>query len=77
MRQGQRKMLGEGDVTLYDYLDALPKGLPLSVEIPIELGAGLRDVKAQPYSPREWAAVALKTSRDFMERYYASSPARG
>jgi sugar phosphate isomerase/epimerase len=76
MRQGQRKMLGEGDVPLYDYLDALPADLPLSIEIPVELGAGLRDVKAKPYSPREWAAVALKCSRDFMEGYYASRAAR-
>jgi sugar phosphate isomerase/epimerase len=76
MRQGQRKMLGEGDVPLYEYLDALPAGLPLSVEIPIELGAGLRDVKAKPYTPREWAMVALKNSRDFMSGYYAARPAR-
>jgi sugar phosphate isomerase/epimerase len=76
MRQGQRKMLGDGDVPLYDYLDALPAGLPLSVEIPIELGAGLRDVKAKPYTAREWAAVALKNSRDFMSAYYTVRPAR-
>jgi sugar phosphate isomerase/epimerase len=76
MRQGQRKMLGEGDVPLYDYLDALPADLPLSVEIPIELGAGLRDVKAKPYSPREWAVVALKCSRDFMAGYHAGRAAR-
>lgn len=76
MRQGQRKMLGEGDVPLYEYLDALPAELPLSIEIPIELGAGLRDVKAQPYSSREWAAVALKCSRDFMNGYYAARGAR-
>lgn len=76
MRQGERKMLGEGDVPLEEYLDALPQGLPLSVEIPVELGAGLRDVKAKPYSPREWAAVALKSSRDFMEGYYSRRAAR-
>jgi len=76
MRQGQRKMLGEGDVPLYDYLAALPDGLPLSVEIPIELGAGLRDIKAKPYTPREWAAVALKSSRDFMSAYYATRSRR-
>lgn len=72
MRQGERKMLGEGDVPLYEYLDALPPGLPLSVEIPVSLGADLRDVKATPYSPREWAKVALKNARGFMENYYVS-----
>jgi sugar phosphate isomerase/epimerase len=72
MRQGRRKMLGQGDVPLYAYLDALPQELPLSVEIPIELGAELRDVKAQPYSPREWAKNALQNARDFMQGYYAS-----
>jgi sugar phosphate isomerase/epimerase len=72
MQRGKRRMLGEGDVPLYEFLDAFPPGLPLSVEIPVELGAGLRDVKAQPYSSREWAAVALKNARDFMSGYYAS-----
>jgi len=72
MRQGQRKMLGEGDVPLYEYFDALPADLPLSIEIPIELGAGFRDVRVKPYSSREWATVALKNSRDFMAGYHAS-----
>ena len=76
MKPGQRKMLGEGDVPLYDYFDALPAGLPLSIEIPIELGAGLRDVKARPYTSREWATVALKNSRDFMAGYHASRTGR-
>ncbi len=72
MRQGQRKLLGEGDVPIAEFLDAMPQGLPLSVEIPIELGAAFRDVEAKPYSPREWAAVALKNSVDFMKGYYAA-----
>ena len=72
MRQGQRKMLGEGDVPLCEFLDALPANLPLSIEIPIELGSGLRDVAAKPYSSREWAAVALKNARDFMAGYRAA-----
>jgi sugar phosphate isomerase/epimerase len=76
MRQGQRKMPGEGDVPLYEFLDALPANLPLSIEIPIELGAGLRDVRAKPYSAREWAAVARKSAIDFMDGYYAAHAKR-
>ncbi len=72
MPRGERKMLGEGDVPLYEFLDALPANLPLSIEIPVELGSGLRDVAAKPYSSREWAAVALKNARDFMAGYYAA-----
>jgi len=72
MRQGQRKMPGEGDVPLYEFLDALPAGLPLSIEIPIELGADLRDVKTKPFAAREWATVARKSACDFLKGYYAA-----
>jgi sugar phosphate isomerase/epimerase len=70
MPQGERRMLGQGDVRLRDLLDALPEGLPLSVEIPIQLGTGLRDVDAHPYSPSEWASVAIRNTRDFLADYY-------
>jgi sugar phosphate isomerase/epimerase len=72
MPPGQRKMIGKGDVPLYDFFDALPRELPLSVEITVELGAELRDVQRQPYTPREWAKIALANARDYMEGYYAS-----
>ena len=69
MPQGERRMLGKGDVDLPGLLDALPAGLPLSVEIPISLGAGLRDVAARPYTPAEWAKVALDDTREFLASY--------
>lgn len=69
MPQGERRMLGKGDVDLRRLLDALPPGLPLSVEIPISLGAGLRDVAARPYTPAEWAKVALDDTRAFLAGY--------
>jgi sugar phosphate isomerase/epimerase len=69
MPQGERRMLGEGDVRLRELLDALPAALPLSVEIPITLGAGLRDVRAHPYTPSEWAKVAIGNTRDFLASY--------
>jgi sugar phosphate isomerase/epimerase len=76
MPPGQRKLIGEGDVPLSEFFDALPPNLPLSVDITIELGAELRDVKAQPYSPREWAMVALQNARDYMQGYHASRTLR-
>ena len=76
MRQGERRLLGEGDVQLHALLDALPPGLPLSVEIPIELGRRFRDVSQQPYSAREWAATALAHVREFMHGYYAARAQR-
>ncbi len=69
MPQGERRMLGEGDVRLRELLDALPAALPLSVEIPIMLGAGMRDVGAHPYTPGEWAKVAIGNTRDFLAGY--------
>ena len=77
MPQGERRMLGKGDVDLRGLLDALPAGLPLSVEIPISLGAGLRDVSAQPYTPAEWAKVAIDDTRDFLASYERTKAAGG
>jgi len=76
MPQGERRMLGKGDVDLAGLLDALPSGLPLSVEIPISLGAGLRDVTARPYTPRDWAKIALDDTREFLARYAGSTRKR-
>ncbi len=76
MPMGQRKLIGQGDVPLYEFFDALPPDLPLSVEITVDLGAELRDVKQKPYSPREWAKVALKNARDYMAGYHANRKAR-
>ena len=69
MPQGERRMLRKGDVDLPGLLDALPADLPLSVEIPISLGAALRDVSARPYTPAEWAKVALDDTREFLAAY--------
>jgi sugar phosphate isomerase/epimerase len=69
MPQGERRMLGEGDVDMRGILDALPNDLPLSVEIPISLGPTLRDIRTRPYTPGEWAKVALGNTRDFLAGY--------
>jgi len=69
MPQGERRMLGDGDVDLHGILDALPAELPLSVEIPISVGTGLRDAGTHPYTPAEWAKVAMGNTRDFLAGY--------
>ncbi len=56
--------MGEGLVPLGEILDALPADLPLSVE----WGPG-RD---SGYSAAEWARIALGSTREFMNHYYAA-----
>jgi sugar phosphate isomerase/epimerase len=60
MGPNRRRMLGEGVVPLNDILDALPRGIPLSVELPSPEGSTA--------SPREWAKVAHDNARDFLAR---------
>lgn len=60
MGPNQRRMLGEGVVPLDDILDALPSGIPLSVELPAPEGSTA--------SPREWAKIAHDNARDFLKR---------
>jgi sugar phosphate isomerase/epimerase len=59
-----RRAPGEGQVPLAAMLDALPAGLPLSIEY-----GRPRDGSV---SAAEWAKTALDASRRFVERYYAS-----
>ena len=62
--------IGAGQVPLFDILDALPPGLPLSIE-----WGRARD--SSSYSAAEWAKLALDATRRFVERYEASPrPAR-
>ena len=60
--EGPRCALGEGGVPLYDILDNLTPGLPLSLE-------WQRDPS---YTPQEWAKRILEQCTAFMERYYES-----
>jgi sugar phosphate isomerase/epimerase len=60
MGPNQRRMLGEGVVPLDDILDALPAGIPLSVELPAPDGSTA--------SAREWAKVAHDNARDYLAR---------
>jgi sugar phosphate isomerase/epimerase len=54
----QRRLPGEGNVPLRELLAALPPGLPLSVEAPLEKNVGK--------SPRDWAKLVAETSRRFL-----------
>jgi sugar phosphate isomerase/epimerase len=60
---GPRGALGEGEVPLRAMLDALPAGLPLSLEWPAPAGSA--------YAAAEWAAFALQHTRRYLEQYEA------
>ena len=61
MPQGQRKMLGKGDVPLAEFLDAFSARTSPEHRNANRTRRWSRDVKAKPYSSRrEWAVVALK-----------------
>jgi sugar phosphate isomerase/epimerase len=62
-----RREIGEGQVPLFEILDALPSGLPLSVE-----WGRPRD---SYYSAAEWAKIALDATRRFVYRYTAARSA--
>lgn len=57
---GTRAMPGEGKLPLRQLMAALPRGIPLSVELPIAL--------APPgTSPRDWAKITLERTHRFLE----------
>jgi sugar phosphate isomerase/epimerase len=63
MGPNQRCLLGEGMVPLDDILDALPPGLPLSIELPpIDLTIGAA----------QWAKLVLEDAQRFLGGYYAA-----
>ena len=66
MSPNQRRMPGDGALPLRQILDALPAGLPLSVEIPMPPTVKL--------SAREWARATAESTRRFLEGYYRTKP---
>jgi sugar phosphate isomerase/epimerase len=62
MSPSQRRMPGDGSLPLRHILDALPAGLPLSVEIPMPPTVRL--------SAREWARATADSTRRFLDDYY-------
>jgi sugar phosphate isomerase/epimerase len=61
MSANRRTLLGQGNVPLADILDVLPRGLPLSIELP-------------PSDPAigdtEWARVVREDAESYLRRYY-------
>jgi hypothetical protein len=53
-------MPGAGELPLGALLDALPAGLPLSVEVP--------DTRRGDVPPLDWAKMALTTTRNLLAR---------
>ena len=67
MSPNERRMPGDGIVPLRQILDALPPGLPLSVEIPMP--------KSVRLPAREWARATAESTRRFLEEYYRGKQA--
>jgi sugar phosphate isomerase/epimerase len=63
MSPNQRCLLGQGNVPLADILDALPPGLPLSIELPPPSGRTI--------GTAEWAKAVLEDARSYLTGYYA------
>jgi sugar phosphate isomerase/epimerase len=65
MSPNRRCLLGQGDVPLADILDALPPGLPLSIELP--------PPSDRTVGAAEWAKAVLEDARGYLMRYYAGT----
>ena len=65
MSPNRRCLLGQGDVPLADILDALPTGLPLSIELP--------PPSDRTVGAAEWAKAVLEDARGYLMRYYAGT----
>jgi sugar phosphate isomerase/epimerase len=59
-----RREPGKGMAPLHEILDALPAGLPLSIEWGPPKDAG--------YSAAQWAQIAIDATRQFVDGYYAA-----
>ncbi len=66
MAPNRRAMVGAGDLPLAAILDALPSGIPLSVETPISIAAV--DGAREP-APGVWARTTLENARAFLAGY--------
>jgi sugar phosphate isomerase/epimerase len=63
MSPNQRCLLGQGMVPLDAIFDALPSGLPLSIELPPPDGS--------VQSAAEWARLVLEDAQAYLARYHA------
>ena len=65
MSPNRRCLLGQGNVPLADILDALPPGLPLSIELPPPIDRVI--------GAAEWAKVVLEDALGYLKRYDAGN----
>jgi sugar phosphate isomerase/epimerase len=65
-------VLGEGNAPVRAILDALPPGIPLSVEIPVRSSAKMRGGNGVEMEPEAWAKHLVKTTRAYLADYYKS-----
>jgi sugar phosphate isomerase/epimerase len=63
MSPNRRTLLGQGNVPLADILDVLPRGLPLSIELPPDDPA---------IGATEWARLVREDAEAYLRRYYAA-----
>jgi sugar phosphate isomerase/epimerase len=61
MSPHQRRLPGEGMLPLHEILDALPPGLPLSIELPMP--------KGERRSAHEWARTTAVSTRRFLDAH--------
>ncbi len=66
MSPNRRAMIGDGDLPVTAILDALPAGIPLSVETPVAIG--IAEGRGVP-SAAEWAKRTLSNAREFLDGY--------
>jgi sugar phosphate isomerase/epimerase len=62
MAPNRRRLLGQGNVPLGDILDALPPGVPLSIELPPPVGSRL--------DATQWAQLVLEDAQSYLDRHY-------
>ncbi|MBL8655024.1 MAG: sugar phosphate isomerase/epimerase [Alphaproteobacteria bacterium] len=64
MGPNQRRLIGEGVIPMTEILDALPAGIPLSIELPNQTD--------RVYAAGDWARVTVANVRGFLSGYYAA-----
>ncbi len=62
MGPNQRRLLGQGNIPLRDILDAIPCGVPLSIELPPPGGSRL--------DAAQWAKLVLDDAQSYLQRSY-------
>ena len=65
---GIRALPGEGDLPIPELFKVLPKGLPISIELPQSLSKALPGSNGQIMSPRDWAKVTYDRTKAYLER---------